>query len=196
MPATTLRTAILALLLACALPAVAAANATSDRIYRDCEHSASGNLTGTYTKAQLRAALNNLPGDVAEYSGCYDAIHQALLAGGHGGSGAGGTGAGGPGGAGGGGGAAGGGAAGTGAPGSGTGASTGSGAVGGPHASGSQAPVTLAGSPVRPGVVPALGKDASSLPTPLLVLLILLGAGAVALGGTTVGRRVIARRRA
>jgi hypothetical protein len=194
MRTTAIRTAILVLLLACALPAAALASATSDRIYRDCEHSASGSLTGTYTKAQLRAALQNMPGDVAEYSGCSDAINQALLAGGHRGSGSGGGNGSGN---------AGDGTAGGGfsAGGSGAGAATpaggGSAGANGPvaHASGSKAPVTLAGSPVQPGIVPSIGKDSSALPAPLIVLLVLLGAGALALGTTTLGRRVIARRR-
>jgi len=195
MRTTAIRTAILVLLLAGALPATAAANATSDRIYSDCEHSASGNLTGTYTKAQLRAALQSMPGDVAEYSGCSDAINQALLAGGHHGSGPGGGTGGGVGG----GGSGTGGSSASGGAGGGAAAATGGGTSGanGPlaHASGSQAPVTLAGSPVQPGIVPSIGKDSSALPTPLTVLLVLLGAGAIALGATTLGRRVIARRR-
>jgi hypothetical protein len=196
MRTTTIRTALLALLLACSLPAAAGASGTSDRIYSDCEHSASGNLTGHYTNAQLRAALRNPPGDVAEYSGCSDAIQQALLAGErHGGSGGTGAGAGGGGGTGGS--SPVGGTAGASASGGGTGSGAAAGA-GAPvaHASGSKAPVQLAGGTVEPGVVPSIGKDSSALPTPLKALLILLGAGAAALGASTLGRRVIARRRA
>jgi hypothetical protein len=191
---TTIRTATLATLLALALPAAAPASSANDRIYGDCEHSATGYLTGSYTKAQLRDALRHIPGDVAEYSGCYDAIRQALLAGGRGGTGAGGTGAGGTGG--GGIGATGGsGIGGAGTPGSAAGGAGGIGATGQPHAAGSKAPVKLAGEAVEPGVVPSFAKDPSTLPTPLLVFLILLGAGVLALTTTTLGRRVLARRR-
>jgi hypothetical protein len=65
--------------LACTVSTGNASASMTDVIIRDCEHSASGLLTGTYTRAQLIAARNNLPGDVAEYSGCYDAINQALV---------------------------------------------------------------------------------------------------------------------
>jgi hypothetical protein len=191
---TTFRTAILAMALALALPGAATASSADDRIYRDCEHSPTGYLTGSYTKAQLRDALRNIPSDVAEYSGCHDAIRQALLDGGRGAGGAGGTGGGGPG-AGGIGANGGSGIGGAGTPGSAAGGAPGSGATG-PPATGSKAPVKLAGEAVEPGVVPSLGKDPSTLPTPLLVLLILLGAGVLALATTTLGRRVVARRRA
>ncbi len=196
MRTTTIRTAILVLLLVCGLPAVAAANASTDRIYTDCEHSASGNQTGSYTKAQLNTALENPPGDVSEYSGCYDAIKQALLAGKHSSNG-GGNGSGAPGGgsAGAGGGSQSGGT-GADARAAGAGGTAGSSAPPTAHASGSKQPVQLAGSSVQPGVVPTLGKDSSALPTPLIVFLVLLGAGAVALGATEIGRRVLARRRA
>jgi hypothetical protein len=192
-------TAILAAILLGALPGGAAANAVSDRIYTDCEHSPTGFLTGSYTKAQLRSALRNLPGDVSEYSGCYDAIRQALLDGGHaasagGGGGHNGGGGGGPLGAEGGGGTGAGG--GTSAAGGTTaGGQPAGGAPAPPHHTGTKAPVTLAGATIRPGVVPALGRDARALPASLIAFLVLLGGGALALVGTTVGRRGIARRR-
>ena len=43
----------------------------------DCN--AHGQLTKTYTVAQLRAALATLPADLAEYSNCHDVIQRALL---------------------------------------------------------------------------------------------------------------------
>jgi hypothetical protein len=58
---------------------------------------AHGTLTHSYTAAQLRAALANLPVDIKEYSACYNVLQQALLAkinklsGGAGGSGGGGS---------------------------------------------------------------------------------------------------------
>jgi hypothetical protein len=44
----------------------------------DCN--AHGQLTKTYSVAQLRAALATLPADLAEYSNCHDVIQRALLA--------------------------------------------------------------------------------------------------------------------
>jgi hypothetical protein len=186
-------TAILAVTLTWATTAAAS---VTDQIVHDCLHSPTGGLTGTYPRAALKQALHNLPGDAAEYSSCHDAIYQALLdsAANPPGGGGGGT-NGGNGTAGGGGGGLGGG---TGAGGSGT---TGSGSGGTvpvavPRNTGSRARVTLDGSAVQPGAIPAIGRDAHRLPTPLLVFLVLLGIGALAPAATTIGRRVIARRRA
>jgi len=183
---------ILVAALACGLPATAAANATSDKIYADCEHSPTGALTGHYTTSQLQHALDNIPGDVQEYSACYDAIKQALLAGGHGGTGSGPNG----GGIG-----SNGGGAGSGANGVGTDGSAGGGSAGGysgPMHVGTKAPVQLpgGGGAVRPGAVPSIGRDAHTLPTPLIAFLVLLAAGVLVPTSTTLGRRVIARRRA
>ena len=46
-------------------------------IYKACE--TSGKLTGHYSRAELQAALNQMPSEVAEYSSCSDLIQQALL---------------------------------------------------------------------------------------------------------------------
>lgn len=190
-------TTLVAFLLALALTAAAAqANSSDDRIVQDCQHSATGALTGSYTKAQLNHALNHLPGDVQEYTGCYDAIRQALLStsGGGGRNGGSGTGGGnGSGGLGGGpGGGAGGGAnglAGGGAPGA-------SGPVpDNPPPPDAAQPLHVAGATVAPGALPQIGKDAHRLPTALLVPLALLALAALALGATTIGRRVVAARR-
>lgn len=165
-----------------------AANMT-DTIVRDCQRSATGYLTGTYTRAQLVKAKNNLPTDALEYSGCYDQISQALrdlVSGG-------GTNDGGTGGSDGTGGGTIGGGAGAG------GTNTGSGAALTPPATphvGTRDVVEIGGAAVRPGTIPAIGQDAHTLPTPLAVFLVLLGLGALVPTVTTIARRVIARRRA
>lgn len=178
-----------------ALPAASArANSSDDRIVKDCEHSATGALTGSYTKAQLNHALHNLPGDVNEYSGCYDAISQALLAsaaGKGGGNGAGGNG-GGSGGSGGG-----NGGVGDGAGGGGTGPSGVAGAPI-PHTPpppDANRPLKLAGATIAPGTLPTIGRDSHHLPTALVVLLVLLGLAAAVPTSLTIGRRVVAARR-
>jgi hypothetical protein len=162
-----------------------------DRIYTDCSHSSTGYLQGSYSKGDLRKALGQISGDTLEYTGCADAIKQALLAreGGRGGAGGVGSGASGIGGIGGGGGVGGGGAGGLGGAG---------GANGLPAQlhTGTDAPLAIAGSTVRPGVLPAFGRDGHQLPTPLLAILILLGAAILGVGATVLGQRVIARRRA
>jgi len=190
---------LLACALLLALPAASArANAGDDRIVEDCQHSATGALTGTYTKAQLNHALQNLPGDVREYSGCYDAIKQALLAsapgGRHGGSGSGGLGGTGTGGSGG----------SSGADGLGASGTAGGDAVGGaaapapqvPPPPGANRPLTLAGAAIAPGTLPTIGRDSHRLPTALVVLLVLLGIAAAVPAALTIGRRVITARRA
>lgn len=191
----------IATLIACGLllapPAASAwANASDDRIIGDCQTSPTGALRGSYPQQQLNHALHNLPGDVREYTGCSEAIRQALLAsaggGDHDGRGAGGQGGGGGGGDTSGGGDTGGGGA-AGAPSGGGGG----GAV--PDArppAGAEQPVDVAGIAVAPGALPEIGKDSHRLPTPLLVLLALLGAAALVPAVLTIGRRVVARRRA
>ena len=187
-------TTLIACLLLLALPAAAAqANASDEQIVRDCQHSATGALSGSYSKSQLRHALNNLPGDVAEYTGCYDAIRQAMTTGGRGrdgdGSSGGGTGGSGGGGA----------LGGSGSDG-GSGGANGGGGGNVPVANarppaGAEKPVQVAGAAVAPGELPEIGLDSHQLPTPLLVLLILLGVAALAAAALTIGRRVVARRR-
>ena len=61
---------------------------------------------------------------------------------------------------------------------------------------GSSAPVQLAGTAVTPSVPGALAAQGHDLPTPLIAFLALLGGGAIAVAGTTIGRRAFARRRA
>ncbi len=188
-------TTLIACLLLLVLPAASArANAADDRIVQDCQHSATGALSGSYPKAQLNHALHNLAGDVREYSGCYDSIRQALLAsaagggkrsgGTNGGNGSGGLGGGTDGGSGGSTAAGGGGANAT-AP-----------VPDAAPPAGAEKPVDVAGAVVAPGALPEIGLDSHKLPTPLLVLLILLGATALVFTALTIGRRVVAHRRA
>lgn len=194
----------LPILLACllallALPSAARANAMDDRIARDCLTSKTGALTGRYTKAQLRHALRNLEGDVLEYSGCWDAINQALRSlNGSGGGGGSNDGGGDP---------TGGGTIGGGSGGNATG---GSGIAGGDGAGGGSAgsatppppvpetvkPISVAGTSVDPGRLPSLGRDTNELPGALVALLALLAVAALAPVTLTIGRRVVARRRA
>jgi len=188
---TTPLLALLACLLVfVALPAAALANATDDRIVHDCSYSPDGYLTGTYTKAQLQHALRNLDGDALEYSGCHDAISEALRAPPRdGGSGDG------PGGS------------GTDGSDPGVGGTSGSGGGGGtaggdpnapppaPH-TGTEVPVAIAGTTIEPGELPSIGQDANALPDPLVALLVLLGLAALVPAALTIGHRVVARRRA
>lgn len=211
---------LLALLLVAVLGAVAAAPASAasgDAIIRDCSNSDTGLLKGTYTKSDLRAAQKLVRGDVAEYTGCYDAIQAALRArprtndtsgGGNGGDTSGGGG---------------GFDSGTGAASSGgtTGGTvdsggagtTGGGTTGAPSGTadgstpapttpapttqqpGSSAPVQLAGATITPGFGATADPEGRALPTPLIAFLVLLAAGAIGVAAPTIGRRVLARRR-
>lgn len=212
-------TTLLALLLLVVIGAFAAApaGATSvGTILDDCSNSPTGLLQGSYSKGDLRKAIKGVRGDVAEYTGCYDAITAELRRrapatnDGDGRSDDGGGGSGG-------------GDAGTGGSGSGgdgfdSGSAatdgriggdgtTGTGATGGgattaaPTAPttqqpGSDEPVKLAGTAVVPGFGDTGEASSRALPTPLLVFLVLLAAGAVGVAASTIGRRVLARRRA
>jgi hypothetical protein len=193
-PTTLITLVATALLLA--LPTSAAwANAADDRIIADCQGSPTGALRGSYPQRQLRHALHNLPGDIREYTGCSDAIRQALLASVTRGDGNGGGGDGGDG-------------SGTGGIGGTSGASGGAGDLGAPADAaagptpdappppGADRPLKVAGAAVAPGTLPELGRDAHRLPTPLLVLLVLLGIAALAPAALTIGRRVVGHRRA
>lgn len=184
-------------LLAVALAGGARA-ASPGEIIRDCTRSDTGYLKGSYTVRDLRRALKEVRGDIAEYTGCYDAIKAAIAsarrprAGGGAEDGAVSPGSG---------------------PGGGAAAGGGAGAGGfdiedqvvvaggAPDVAlpatpqrGSDAPVALEGATIRPGAIPAIGRDANALPSALVVLLALLGAGALGGIATTIGRRVIARR--
>ncbi len=66
---------------ACAAGLIAAATAAgaANPILQDCLQHRSG-LTGHYTGAQLRHALQNIPPASQEYTSCPDVINRALLA--------------------------------------------------------------------------------------------------------------------
>lgn len=65
---------LIAALVALALPGSAAASA--DGVIRDC--SRDGKLDQSYTRAELRGALSNLPADLREYSDCSEIIAAAV----------------------------------------------------------------------------------------------------------------------
>ncbi len=186
-PPSILLVALLAALIAAGSPAVAVAS-RGDQIIRQCLRF--DRVTGQYTQQDYRDALAHLPTDVREYSDCGDVIRRAALSAAGGGSPAGGPGAGAT-------------------P---TGAATAAGRSD-PLASATpaeraafQAAVNQArltgGRPVRVGdaiVTPGLiavrsGSLTHVLPTPLLVLLILLLVGALAALGGFLRQRVRPRR--
>ena len=57
--------------------AARAAAAVGNPIINDCE--VNGQLTHTYTLAQLRHALAVMPASVKQYTDCYDVIQRALI---------------------------------------------------------------------------------------------------------------------
>jgi hypothetical protein len=61
--------------LAAATPALAAGLAPP---VADC-YAHGGQLTKSYTAAQLRHGLDTMPADIREYSPCYDTLQRALL---------------------------------------------------------------------------------------------------------------------
>src|SRR3954447_14122442 len=206
---------VVAMLLVTAAPAFAA---TRQQILRECQD---GALTGDYTAKQIRDARDNIPTDIDQYSDCRQVLSSALLrlAGGSGPSNGPGGSGGGPGGGGGG---AGGGSGGT----SGSGGSGGSGATAGSGSGGLLTPTTpqdqqaLADAAKGAGPVDVggtrvdaakvgLGGSRHTLPTSMIVALVLLALAAVAAAVplarrmrglhprelVTLGRRVVARGR-
>lgn len=198
---TTARRLLIALLATC-LCAVAPAGvalADGDDVLRDCNDN--GKLDKGYSQGDLRDAIENIPTDLDEYTDCRDVIRRAQL--GLGGSGGGsGSGSGGSGG---------------GAGGSvdgGVGGATGGGTGGGgssanatealanatPEEKAALAERTASGgtAPVRIGEVlvgPRVGVSSStSLPTPLIVVLVLLSLVGLAGAGLRVTKLVGARR--
>jgi hypothetical protein len=81
---------VVAVLLLAASPALAG---TREQILQQCQE---GRLTGDFTVQELRAARNNIPTDIDQYSDCRDVLARALAAkaGGGGGTGPGGGGGG------------------------------------------------------------------------------------------------------
>jgi hypothetical protein len=178
------------LVLAAPLPAHAAG------LTEDCQD---GRIDGTYSQAEYQRALRGIATDLDEYSDCRAVIRRAQLAAARrGAAGQDGGSAGSD--------QAGGGGAGGGASGGGTGGDPTNtirpdpldGATAEERralqeaVAGGDAPVRVAGGPVRPG--DGTGEADHDLPTPLLVLLVLLGVAAVVGGATVIGPRVHARR--
>jgi hypothetical protein len=206
---------VVAMLLVTASPAFAD---TRQQILRECQD---GALTGDYTAKEIRDARDNIPTDIDQYSNCRQVLTRALLglAGGSsnpsGGSNPPGGGSGGSGGIGGSGGSSGG-------TGGATGGSGGSGAPSGglltpttpedqqalADAAKGAGPVAVGGTPIDASKV-GLGADRHTLPTSMIVALVLLALAAAAaavplarrIGGLhprelmTLGRRVVARGR-
>lgn len=188
---------VLLALLAPAAPALA--RDRSDELLIDAcrdEH-----VDGTYTQAQYKKALEELPADADEYSACREVIQRARLAalssGKKHGGGAGG------------GGSTGGGGGSTGSTGGGSSGSSGSRAGGDPLASATPAqkkavaragqsaqPVDVGGKLVQPGKLGlgTLSGSGHTVPAPLIALIGLLAAGALAGGGWWLWSRVHARR--
>ncbi|MBA3326718.1 MAG: hypothetical protein H0T43_00240 [Solirubrobacterales bacterium] len=184
-----MRTFLATLAILLALPS--AALASGQDVIRDCTDDE--RFTKTYTQKEYRDALSGLSTDTDEYTNCRSVIRRAQLAaagggsrGGDGGSGSGGSGSG---------------------PG---GASTPSAPADGIESasaqerkaiddirSGAGRPIALLGDlnvdPARSGSAPGVGQ-LGDLPTPVILLLALLAAGALALGATRIRGLVLARR--
>ena len=162
------------------LAAVPASAGVREQILRECQ---SGRITGSYTPKQLRDARKHIPTDIDEYSDCRDVLAQAAL---------------------------------TGRGGAGGGGSAASNAPGGVVPDSGRSPLTAS----DPGETAALDSarlqsdkqsigdqslipgatgfaataEHHGLPTPVLVVLLLLGLCASAATFASVRRRVITRR--
>jgi hypothetical protein len=198
---------VVAMLLVTASPAFAD---TRQQILRECQD---GALTGDYTAKEIRDARDNIPTDIDQYSNCREVLSRALLslAGGSGPNSSNGSSGGGAGSGGAGGGAGGGGTGGAGGPG-------GSGALLTPttpqdqqalaDAAKGAGPVDVGGTRIDAAKV-ALGAERHTLPTSMIVTLVLLALAAASAaaplarrmrgmdprGLVTLGRRVLARGR-
>ena len=160
--------------------AVPAANAASTtQILRDCADD--GVLQGDYKPAELRKARQNIPTDTDEYTDCRDVLARAAAAGVAGsGSGSGGT--------------VGAGGSSENQPLESPNTPEGQAAIGKAAGEGAPDPIRLGGRSVLPGTA-GLSSDAvrNELPTPLIIVLALLGAAALATLSPFVRRHVIAR---
>ena len=184
-----LRPALIAVLMLLLAAPTVLAQSTRNQILRECQN---GSLSGDYTAQEIRDARSNIPDDVDQYTDCRDVLSRAVLAL-AGGGGSGDTSGGGGGGVGG----TTGGAAGGGTTG-GTGGDAG-GALLTPStdadrqaleqaATDGAQPVEVAGRPVTPG------NARNEVPSTLLVLLILIAAGAVAALAPQLRRLAVVRR--
>ena len=71
-----LRPALIALLALLLAAPTALADATRNKILRECQ---TGRLTGDYTAREIRDARNNIPDDLDQYTDCRDVLTRALL---------------------------------------------------------------------------------------------------------------------
>ena len=196
-----MRRLLTALIIACLFaPAAASADSRADKLVIDAcrdEH-----IDGTYTQAQYKKALEQIPSDSDEYTACREVLERGRLAalgnkrksGGGGGNAGGGTGS----------------SNGSGGGGSSSGTSGASPApAADPLATATPAqkkalakagqsaqPVDIGGKLVKPGDlgVGALAGSGHSVPTTLTALIALLAASALAGGGWWLWSRVLARR--
>jgi hypothetical protein len=163
------------------------AYADGDRVIRDCTDD--GQIQGKYSQDEYRDALANMPTDVDEYTDCRDVIRRAQLgtAGGRRSSGT-----------------RGGGSDGAPAVSTSDGVPPGADPLAGAspteraevdRARSTGDPAGIAGEVVRPGAAPS-SSSLGSLPEPLLIGLILLGAASLAVMAARVRSRVLARRSA
>jgi hypothetical protein len=197
-----MRRLLTALMILClAVPATAGAEGGVTKLLHDAcgdEH-----INGTYTQAEYKQALDQLPTDSDEYTGCREVLQRgrlaALGAGKHKSSGGGGsTGAGTGGGAGS---SGGGGSSGSSSPSSAPNADPLATATPRQKKAVARAahiakPVDVGGELVQPGAlgVGALSGSGRGLPTPLIVLICLLAATALGAGGWWLWSRVLTYR--
>jgi hypothetical protein len=188
---------LLTLLLALAPAAPTyARSATVQKVLADC--SDDGRIEGHFTQSQLQAALHNIPSDIDEYTNCRDVIRRAALAAAGGGKGGGGAA----------GGSSGGEFGGFTAPQAGadplaTATPAERGAVSKATTEGGQ-PLQLsdaAGHPIagliRPSqVARRTGPGTTDVPTPLLIVAVMLALAALAAAAPTFRHRVLPRRSA
>src|SRR4051812_26088530 len=179
----------------------AAAYASGSAVIRDCTDD--GRLEGHYTQRDLRDALNSIPSDVDEYTDCRDIIRRAAFSAGAGGGGKGGGGSAGTSGGAGGGSGSGGGSAGGEFGGFGNSAPSSPDAplsadqqktIDAARLGGSGAVRFSDGAVVKPGALARRTSDVSDVPTPLLVVALLLAAAALTAAIPSFRTRVLARR--
>jgi hypothetical protein len=71
--------ALAALVAGSCLAAPAGAASSSNAVIADC-NAHPGGLTGHYTVAELRKAIQTMPPEIKEYTSCPDVVNRALLA--------------------------------------------------------------------------------------------------------------------
>jgi hypothetical protein len=186
-----MRRLLVTLTLMSALLAPAAAQASGAAVIRDCTDD--GRLQGHYSQRDLRDALNSIPSDVDEYTDCRDIIRRAAFSAGAGGGGGGGNSSNSAGGAPGGefGGFGGGGGA---APGGTPLTPDQQKAIDAARAKGSGAIRFSDGAVVHPGAVARRSAEVSDVPTPLVIVVLLLAAAALTAAIPGFRSRVHARR--